>query len=35
MRAVSNGCARLVNAHIMDLYNRVPVGSKVTLLPKT
>lgn len=29
--AVSNGCARLVNQHIVDLYNRVPMGTKVVL----
>lgn len=33
-RAVSNGCARLVNAHIIDLYDRVPVGTRVVLHPK-
>lgn len=33
--AVSNGCARLVNAHVIDLYNRVPVGTRVVLYPKT
>lgn len=32
--AVSNGCARLVNEHIIDLYNRVPVGTKVVLHPR-
>jgi lipoprotein-anchoring transpeptidase ErfK/SrfK len=26
---VSNGCARLTNEHITDLYNRVPVGTRV------
>lgn len=31
---VSNGCARLVNPHIIDLYNRVPIGTKVVLHPK-
>ncbi len=31
---VSNGCARLVNAHAIDLYNRVPKDSKVVLHPK-
>ena len=30
-KAVSNGCARLVNPHIVDLYNRVPIGTKVVL----
>jgi lipoprotein-anchoring transpeptidase ErfK/SrfK len=27
--AVSSGCFRLVNEQIMDLYERVPVGTKV------
>ncbi|MEM6620333.1 MAG: L,D-transpeptidase [Pseudomonadota bacterium] len=31
---VSNGCARLVNRHAVDLYNRVALGSKVVLHPK-
>lgn len=31
---VSNGCARLVNDHAIDLYNRVPVGTRVVLHPK-
>ncbi len=30
---VSNGCARLTNEYIVDLYNRVPIGTKVTLYP--
>ncbi len=29
--AVSSGCFRLVNADIQDLYNRVPVGTKVVI----
>jgi lipoprotein-anchoring transpeptidase ErfK/SrfK len=29
--AVSNGCARLTNEHIIDLYDRVPVGTPVIL----
>jgi lipoprotein-anchoring transpeptidase ErfK/SrfK len=32
---VSNGCVRLVNEHIVDLYDRVPEGSTVTLYPLT
>ncbi len=32
--AVSNGCVRLVNAHIMALYEEVAIGAPVTLLPK-
>ncbi|VAW11727.1 ErfK/YbiS/YcfS/YnhG family protein/Tat domain protein [hydrothermal vent metagenome] len=32
--AVSNGCARLVNDHVIDLYNRVPMGTKVVLYKK-
>lgn len=31
---VSNGCARLVNRHVVDLYQRVPLYSKVVLHPK-
>ena len=31
--AVSNGCARLVNEQIIDLYNRVPVDTRVVLYP--
>jgi lipoprotein-anchoring transpeptidase ErfK/SrfK len=33
-REVSNGCARLMNSHIMHLYDRVPLGSRVVLHPK-
>ncbi len=32
--AVSNGCARLINDEIIDLYNRVPVGAPVRLYPQ-
>ncbi|SHE37377.1 L,D-transpeptidase catalytic domain [Loktanella atrilutea] len=31
---VSNGCARLVNEQVIDLYDRVPVGSAVFLYEK-
>ena len=31
-RAVSNGCIRMLNSHVMDLYNRVPVGARVVVL---
>lgn len=31
---VSNGCARLVNAQIVDLYDRVPLNTAVFLYPK-
>jgi len=34
-RAVSNGCARLVNDQIIELYNRVPIGTKVVLYKKS
>lgn len=30
---VSNGCARLTNNYIVDLYNRVPLKTKVVLYP--
>ncbi|WP_173812303.1 L,D-transpeptidase [Limimaricola cinnabarinus] len=33
-QAVSNGCARLVNDHIIELYEKVPMGTKVYLHPK-
>ncbi|WP_297769728.1 L,D-transpeptidase [uncultured Roseovarius sp.] len=31
-RSVSNGCIRMINAHVQDLYERVPVGTVVTVL---
>jgi lipoprotein-anchoring transpeptidase ErfK/SrfK len=31
-RAVSNGCIRMLNDQVEQLYNRVPVGTKVTIL---
>lgn len=31
-QAVSSGCIRLFNQDIIDLYNRVPVGTRVTVL---
>ncbi|SLN52671.1 putative L,D-transpeptidase ErfK/SrfK precursor [Roseivivax jejudonensis] len=31
-RSVSNGCIRMLNEHVIDLYERVPVGTKVTVL---
>lgn len=31
-RSVSNGCVRMINEHVMDLYNRVPIGTKVTVI---
>ena len=33
-RAVSNGCARLINSHMVDLYDRVPMDTRVVLYPK-
>ena len=30
---VSSGCIRLVNEDVEHLYNRVPVGAKVVVLP--
>ncbi len=33
--AVSNGCARLTNDHITDLYDRVPIGTPVFLYEQT
>ncbi len=31
-RSVSNGCIRMINDHVIDLYDRVPMGTKVTVL---
>jgi lipoprotein-anchoring transpeptidase ErfK/SrfK len=31
--AVSSGCIRMLNQDILDLYNRVPIGTRVTVLP--
>ena len=31
-RSVSNGCIRMLNEHVVDLYQRVPIGTKVTVL---
>lgn len=30
-RSVSNGCIRMVNSHVVDLYNRVALGAPVTV----
>ncbi len=30
--AASNGCFRMVNEHVMELFNKVPVGTQVTVL---
>lgn len=32
---VSSGCVRLLNQDIIDLYRRVPIGSKIVVLPAT
>jgi lipoprotein-anchoring transpeptidase ErfK/SrfK len=32
---VSSGCIRMVNEDVIDLYNRVKIGSKVVVLPMT
>ncbi|MEO0730179.1 MAG: L,D-transpeptidase [Pseudomonadota bacterium] len=31
-RSVSNGCIRMLNAHVKDLYRRVPLGTRVVVL---
>lgn len=31
-RSVSNGCIRMINTHVEDLYDRVPVGARVVVL---
>ena len=33
-RQVSNGCARLMNDHAIQLYQMVPLGARVVLHPK-
>ena len=30
--AASNGCIRMINEHVIDLYERVPIGTVVTVL---
>ncbi len=32
--SVSNGCARLINPQVEELYDRVPMGTRVVLYPK-
>ncbi len=31
-RSVSNGCVRMINAHVEDLFERVPLGTRVIIL---
>jgi lipoprotein-anchoring transpeptidase ErfK/SrfK len=31
-RSVSNGCIRMINAHVEDLFERVPLGTRVIIL---
>lgn len=31
-RSVSNGCIRMINAHVIDLFERVPVGARVVVI---
>ena len=31
-RSVSNGCVRMINAHVIDLYARVQPGAQVTVM---
>ena len=31
-RSVSNGCIRMINEHVKDLYDRVPLGARVVVL---
>jgi lipoprotein-anchoring transpeptidase ErfK/SrfK len=30
--SVSNGCIRMINEHVIDLYNRVELGTVVTVI---
>jgi lipoprotein-anchoring transpeptidase ErfK/SrfK len=34
-RAISSGCIRMTNEDVIDLYNRVKVGTTVVVLPAT
>jgi len=34
-KAVSNGCARLINPQVEQLYDMVPTGTRVVLYPKS
>ena len=34
-RAVSSGCIRLLNVEVIDLYGRVPVGTRVVVRPSS
>ena len=31
-KAVSNGCIHMTNDHVIELYERVPVGAKIVVL---
>jgi lipoprotein-anchoring transpeptidase ErfK/SrfK len=31
-KAVSSGCIRMLNDDVMDLYQRVPIGSRVVVI---
>ena len=31
-RYVSNGCIRIVNDHVIDLFERVPLGTTVVVI---
>ena len=34
-KAASSGCIRMLNADVMELYEAVPIGTKVVVLPST
>lgn len=31
-RSVSNGCIRMINDHVIDLFSRVPIGTRVVVI---
>ncbi|MGB7432438.1 MAG: L,D-transpeptidase, partial [Ahrensia sp.] len=31
-QSVSNGCIRMINDHVADLYDRVPIGARVIVV---
>lgn len=35
VKSMSSGCIRLLNQDIIDLYRRVPIGSRTVVLPST
>jgi hypothetical protein len=34
-KAISSGCIRMLNADVVELFDQVPLGTKVVVLPST